>query len=230
MTDQLNRARTNRRVALWISAALFALSTSVQTAGATIIPVSDSRYVEYTVYMGNPPNTTTRLEPSPPFASFDANLGGGRAVQQSSLAADQILGSGSAYGSGPYVGTGFAGVSVLELTFQVDSAADYDLFGVLGTIGESRGSFLRWTEGGVEQFTILGPDCGSFCNVEMLESFSTTLSLTPGVTYGLRTVASQGGLDGGGSYDITLQIVPEPATGLLVAMGVSVLAAFRPRR
>lgn len=197
-------------------------------AEASIIPISDEREIKHTEFMG-PNDIVQQLTPNPDFSFFDVSLSGGDATQTSSITADGIFAIGSGRGNGPFVGTGYRGISVLDLTFEVDLALDYDLFGALGSSGDERGSYLQWFEDGALQFQLYGPDCP--CSPEQFTPFSTTLSLSPGVTYRLRSGAANPlQTSGGGSFDITLQAVPEPGTGVLVMLGLGGFAALRRRK
>jgi hypothetical protein len=215
---------------LWLT--LLVVLAAPGTASASIIPISDARYIEMTEYMGNPPNTVQTLAPDPSFSFFDASLQGevafysGQVSQTSSITSSAIQGIGSGDGEGPEAGLGVRGLSVLDVTFAVDSAQPYELSGTLGSWNQAVGGYLTWYEGGVSQFTIYAPFCDP-CSVEQFESVSMTLALSPGTAYRLVAAASNfyQPYPGSGSFDITLQAVPEPSTAMLVLVGLAGLAA-----
>ena len=191
-------------------------------------PIADDRYIKITIYNSGG-NTTETLFPTSPFADFNASLSG--VIKQSSASgAGCMYATGLASSYGPNAGSGYSGTSELKMTFDVDTAQDYDLFGDLTSYGIGQGSWLRWSENGIQQFQIDGPDCPVFSCFSTTEAFGLTLSLNPGITYELVVRAYGASSDGGGSYDVKFQVVPEPGTTAGLLAGALLLAAMQRRK
>jgi len=202
------------------------------SAAATFIGVTDGRQLQAQC-LGSPPEqtlppcpsfSTVTIAPSPPFSLFDSGVGelGGRLARQtSSFSSTRLDGVGYAR-AGDGWGMGWAS-STYSITFDVDTETPYTLSGQL-----FGGDHIR-------TFGSLSLSRGSTSLFEMdlpfgYHDFEQSGVLVPGrydlVAQARNSVGNNGSL---ASFSFQLVTIPEPATALLLGLGLVALA-LRKRR
>ena len=206
----------------------------VSQAGALFIPTADARFVD-TYYESFCPGCGPEGEdvlftdadsdaPAAPFASFDASVVAGSswtASQTSSVSSALLAGVGQA---GSETGETGSASSIYDITFDVDVATPYRITGALDNQSSGVALTFQLFEGASLLYEV---DGGGVFGTTALSGQDV---LAPG-TYRLLVQASFSGAGPGdqASYSFELAQIPEPGTGLLVGLGLSVLALRRTR-
>lgn len=207
---------------VWFASLLLAwLPLFASSAGATVVLDADDREVV----------RSSTLTPSSPFAPFDVDTFSfeAGAGQTSSVDTQGATGSGYAYAGVDALYYGSSGRSTFDVTFTVTTPTGYSLSGDLGI--EAVSAFvasLTLYQGA----TALHSFTADWSDEQV--SFDVSGVLAPG-SYRLVAEATAGpgeyGINEGyegASYDFVF-VVPEPATALLVSLGLLCLA-LRARR
>jgi len=167
--------------------------------------------------------------PSAPFAPFDASVNGGTyfASQTSQIGPDLILGLGTA---GGFI-DGDARSS-LDVEFELTTATAIVFDATLTALGpDFDGDAVSRVRldvvGGANVF--LGAACGWCGGIEDVQQLHVETVLAPG-TYALSAFAGSEEFGYDASYDFSLSFLPEPSSGLLVALAtITALRAARRR-
>jgi hypothetical protein len=216
-----------------VGGAALALLPALQ-AGALFIPTADARFVD-SYYESFCPGCGPEGEdeffsdsdsdaPAVPFAPFDASVEAGSswtASQSSTVASTLLAGVGQA---GTSTGETGNASSIYDITFDVDVATPYKITGVLDNQSSGLALTFQLFEGSNVLYEV---DGGGVFGTTPLSNQDV---LAPG-TYRLLVQASFAGAGAGdqASYSFEFGQVPEPGTGLLVMLGLSVLSLRRTR-
>lgn len=212
-------------------AALLALSVALcwtsAAVAAPILPVADLRFNQGT---GAFPQTDF---PDVPFSGFNSTIGEvvGQADQSSTVGDSSMSGSGSVIADG---GGGAGGISHFEIVFQVSEAVSYSFTGSIFS------SWLGFDEATQQNVIVDTPELrearlfqGTTTLQDVDGSFAVAGTLVPGLDYTLLLTAQnleRDFEDASWTFDFQVAPLPEPGSGLLVALGLLAAHLARWRR
>jgi hypothetical protein len=204
---------------------LFLMLAADSAAGLTLTPLSDGRKV-YAEFCVSPSGCSTSLTPPTPFQAWTGSALG--ASQTSSVDALGMGGNGSATGGSTT--SPIEALSTFNVTFSIDSAADFELSGTVAasirpqqqqSVASAQALLLR-----ADASTVIGYTAGLGQTV----NFDYHGYLDPG-TYQIDVSAgSFFATPASWSFRLDLAPAPEPALlGLVAAAGLLPLARRRAR-